>query len=139
MDDLITIPGTRIGIGFDALIGLVPGVGDAVGTTLAGAILVDAVRYRVPVSVLLRMAGNLIIDTLLGYIPAVGDLADVAHRANRKNLRLLERTIADGRQVHVSDRGYLIRAIGVVVGILALMIGSTILVIWLLLRLLGVV
>ena len=93
MDDAVTVPGTRIGLGLDAVIGLVPGIGDAVGSALSSVIVRDAIRARVPMVVLARMGLNLVVDALLGLVPGVGDLLDVAHRANRKNLRLLLREV----------------------------------------------
>lgn len=94
MDDAVRIPGTEVGIGLDAVIGLVPGVGDLAGSAISGVILHDAVRCHVPVPVLARMGGNLLVDAALGVVPVVGDAADVAHRANRKNVRLLEQALA---------------------------------------------
>lgn len=135
MDDLVRIPGTKIGIGFDSLIGLVPGVGDAAGAALSGMILVEGVRSRVPIHILLRMALNLIVDMVIGYIPFAGDIADVGFRANKMNARLLEETISEGNLVHVSDRAYLARAVGVVVAILALLVASAVFTIWLLIKL----
>ncbi|PKH42879.1 DUF4112 domain-containing protein [Nocardioides alpinus] len=93
MDDAVTVPGTHIGLGLDALIGLIPGIGDAFGSALSSVIVRDAIRARVPMVVLARMGLNLIIDAVLGLVPGLGDLLDVAHRANRKNLRLLIREI----------------------------------------------
>lgn len=93
MDDAVTVPGTRIGVGLDAVIGLVPGIGDALGSALSSIIVRDAVRAQVPMVVLARMGLNLVLDALLGLVPGVGDLLDVAHRANRKNLRLLLREV----------------------------------------------
>ena len=93
MDDAVVVPGTRIGLGLDALIGLVPGIGDAVGSALSGVIVRDAIRARVPMPVLAWMGLNLVVDALLGLVPGVGDVLDVAHRANRKNLRLLLREV----------------------------------------------
>ncbi|SEC81680.1 protein of unknown function [Nocardioides exalbidus] len=93
MDDAVTVPGTRVGLGLDALIGLVPGIGDALGSALSGVIVRDAIRARVPMTVLARMGLNLVMDALLGLVPGVGDLLDVAHRANRKNLLLLLREV----------------------------------------------
>lgn len=130
MDDLVTIPGTNFGVGLDGLIGLVPGVGDSVSTTLAGAILVDAVRHRVPMDVLLRMAFNLLVDTALGYVPLVGDAADFAHRANRKNYQLLRRALDEGRSVDESYPLYLVRAGGLLVGVLLVMVASAVFTIW---------
>ena len=115
-DDLVTIPGTTIGVGADALVGLIPGVGDLIGTGLSSAIMVDAVRQRVPIPTLARMGVNLLVDTGLGFVPVVGDAADVVHRANRKNYRLLEKAVAEGRHVDVSAKGYLGLAIATVVG-----------------------
>ena len=139
MDDLVTIPGTGIGLGLDALIGLVPGIGDAVGTGLSGAIMVDAVRQRVPLHVLARMGGNLLLDTALGFVPFAGDLADVAHRANRKNYRLLERCVVENRHVETDVRGYLVRAVAMVVAFLAAAVAAVVVLVWGLLRVLGVV
>lgn len=139
MDDLIRIPGTRFGFGLDALIGLVPGIGDAAGTAISSVILVDAVRNRVPISVLLLMGWNLLFDAILGLIPGVGDLADAANRANLKNLRLLEQTVAAGNTVDVSTKGYLVRAGTVVVLILLMLIAFAAFTIWALLRLFNVI
>lgn len=115
-DDLVRVPGTSIGIGADAVVGLVPGVGDLIGTGLSTAIMVDAVRQRVPLTVLARMGANVLIDTGLGFVPVIGDVADVVHRANRKNYRLLERCVVEDRHVDTDARGYLLRAVAVVAG-----------------------
>lgn len=130
LDDLITVPGTEFGIGLDGLIGLIPGVGDSVTTTLAGTILVDAARRRVPIPVLTKMALNLIVDTALGYVPLVGDAADFAHRANRKNYRLLKQAIDAGDRVDDSYPAYMVRAVAVIVGVLVLMIASAVFMLW---------
>lgn len=130
LDDMFTIPGTNFGIGLDGLVGLIPGVGDSATTVLASTILVDAARRRVPISVLVRMAGNLLVDTALGWIPLVGDAADFAHRANRKNYRLLRQTIDRG---HFSDDPYptyVAKAAGVIVGIVLVMLASAVFALW---------
>lgn len=111
MDDLVTIPGTKQGVGLDALVGLIPGVGDLVGSGLSGAIMLDAVRARVPVPVLARMAWNLLLDALLGLVPLAGDLIDVAHRANRKNYRLLEKSVLANPDPDPPTAGYLAAAL----------------------------
>ena len=129
-DDLVKIPGTDIGIGADALVGLIPGIGDIVGTGLSSAIMVDAVRQRVPIPVLARMGWNLLVDTGLGFVPVVGDAADVMHRANRKNYRLLEKCVAEGRHVDVSAKGYLGLAVATVVGFVLVSLVLVGLLIW---------
>src|SRR5204863_4143223 len=108
MDDLLRIPGTQQGLGLDALIGLIPGVGDLVGSGLSGAIMYDAVRARVPVPVLARMAWNILLDALLGLVPFAGDLVDVAHRANRRNYRLLEKAVAANPDPDPPTVGYIV-------------------------------
>lgn len=115
MDDLVRIPGTRQGVGLDALIGLVPGVGDLVGSGLSGAIMFDAVRARVPIPVLALMAWNLLVDALLGLVPFAGDVLDVAHRANRRNYRLLERAVAANPDPGPPTVGYLLAALALTV------------------------
>ena len=129
-DDLVKIPGTDIGIGADALVRLIPGIGDIVGTGLSSAIMVDAVRQRVPIPVLARMGWNLLVDTGLGFVPVVGDAADVMHRANRKNYRLLEKCVAEGRHVDVSAKGYLGLAVATVVGFVLVSLVLVGLLIW---------
>jgi hypothetical protein len=91
MDRSLRIPGTRITLGLDALLGLLPGGGDLLtGIIQAGLVLVALHHYRVPKSVALRMAGNVLLDIAVGAIPVLGDLFDVAFKANTRNLRLLE-------------------------------------------------
>lgn len=137
LDDIFTIPGTSIGVGVDGLLGLVPGVGDGLTTALASTMLLDAVRRRVPVSVLSRMALNLLIDTALGWLPFLGDAADFAHRANRKNYALLRGCIERGEYDESSYPAYLAKALTVVVAVLMVMVVSAVAAVWLLLRLLG--
>lgn len=115
MDDLVALPGGRLGVGLDAVIGLIPGVGDIVGSGVSGAIVYDAVRLRVPVPTLARMGWNLIVDAVLGLVPFAGDLLDVAHRANRKNFLLLEREVTEHPVRGEPTWGYLLAAFALVV------------------------
>ena len=91
LDNSITIPGLGWKFGLDAIIGLVPVVGDLIGGVLAGYIVLEAARARVSSFTLARMLVNVGIDTLVGAIPALGDLFDAAWKANIKNVALLER------------------------------------------------
>jgi hypothetical protein len=134
MDDAVTVPGTHIGLGLDAVIGLVPGIGDAVGSALSSVIVRDAIRARVPMVVLARMGWNLIVDALLGLVPGVGDLADVAHRANLKNLRLLLREIERQPLREPPSPAYLVGAIALMTVPLLAGVAVAVLGIWLLVR-----
>lgn len=89
LDRSIPIGGYRIGL--DPLLGLVPGVGDTLSAGLAIMIIYDAARLGIPMRVLLAMLGNVLIDTLLGSVPVLGDLFDFAWQSNTRNLRLVER------------------------------------------------
>lgn len=89
LDDSIPIPGTGRRIGVDALIGLVPGVGDGAGALLSTYLIVQAAGLGVPRATLVRMAGNVALEALVGAVPFVGDLFDAAYKANLRNLRLL--------------------------------------------------
>ena len=91
LDNAIPVPGTNWRIGFDPIIGLIPGVGDLIGAVLSGYIVLEAVRAEVPTFTLARMLVNVGIDTLLGAIPAVGDVFDAAWKSNVMNVALLER------------------------------------------------
>jgi hypothetical protein len=91
MDSAVVIPGTNIRFGADALIGLVPGIGDLVTAGIASLIILEARRMGAPAHVVARMIGNVAIDGLVGAVPVVGDLFDVVFRANLRNMRLLRK------------------------------------------------
>ncbi len=91
MDRAVVIPGTRVRLGLDALLGLLPLGGDVVtGLVQAGLVLIALGRYRVPPAVATKMVGNVLLDIAVGAIPLLGDLFDVAFKANTRNMRLLE-------------------------------------------------
>ncbi len=96
MDSRFRIPGTGIRFGLDSLLGLVPGIGDTAGFFLSGIIPLMAASKGVSGRVLLTMAGNILLDYAVGTIPILGDVFDVAFKANRRNLRLLRRELSGG-------------------------------------------
>jgi hypothetical protein len=89
LDNAITVPGTRFRIGYDALIGLVPGVGDLIGTLLSSYIIAVAASQGLPPSALARMAINVGLEAIVGVVPIVGDLFDAAWKANQRNIGLM--------------------------------------------------
>ena len=91
MEQRYRLPGTDFRFGLDALIGLVPGIGDFVGMMIGLAVLFEALRLRAPWVVLGRMIVNLWLDAMVGSIPVVGDVWDFWFKANRRNLRLLRK------------------------------------------------
>jgi hypothetical protein len=137
LDASIRVPGTSFRFGLDPVIGLIPGLGDAIGTVLSGYIVVEATRLGASLSVLFRMLSNIAIEAIVGLIPGVGDAFDVFWKSNTRNLRLLERHLEDPDSTHVLSRRYLT----VVIAGLALLAGVSIVgLVWLgrvLLRALG--
>src|SRR6185503_11331699 len=107
LDDLIRIPGLNWRIGLDALVGLIPGIGDTATTVASLYVLGSAVRYRVPKITLLRMGLNLGIDYVLGSLPLVGDFFDAWWKSNQKNVALLRQraTVSadEAREGRLSD------------------------------------
>jgi len=89
MDTAIRIPGTGVRLGADSVLGLLPGVGDA-GAALVGLFIVnEARRLGVPTQTLMRMLGNLGVDTIGGSVPLLGDIFDVYFKSNRRNLKIV--------------------------------------------------
>ena len=89
LDSSIPIPGTRLTVGLDAVIGLVPFIGDLIGVVVSSYILAEANRMGVGRTVLARMAFNVAIEAVVGIVPLFGDAFDAAWKANQKNVRLL--------------------------------------------------
>ena len=88
LDSAIRLPG-GFRIGLDGIIGLVPGIGDLVGTALSSYLVVEAARLKLPFRLLARMAMNVLIELVVGVIPIVGDIFDFAFKANLRNMRIL--------------------------------------------------
>jgi hypothetical protein len=89
LDTAFLIPGTNIRFGFDALIGLVPGIGDAVTSLISLYIISEARALGAPRLLVARMLANVALESVVGIVPIVGDAFDVAWRSNRRNLALL--------------------------------------------------
>jgi hypothetical protein len=97
LDTAFVVPGTEIRFGVDALIGLVPGIGDAITTIVSLYIVREARALGAPRHLIARMLGNVAIDSVVGAVPLLGDAFDVMWRANRRNVALL--------RGHFSKRG----------------------------------
>jgi hypothetical protein len=123
LDSAISIPGTSWKFGFDAIVGLIPVVGDLIGGVLSGYIVLEAVRAKVPTLTLARMLVNVGVDTVMGAIPALGDLFDAAWKANMKNVALLERHIAVSAAPPREERS-VIGAIVLALVVLVLIVGA---------------
>lgn len=89
LDSSITIQGTKWKFGLDGIVGLIPGVGDLATGASSAYILFHALKMGVPLPVLMRMGFNIILESVIGTIPVVGDLFDIVFKANLRNVNLM--------------------------------------------------
>ncbi|MEQ8801528.1 DUF4112 domain-containing protein [Haliea sp.] len=122
LDSSIRLPFGR-SIGLDGIIGLIPGIGDALGAILSSVVIFSAWRMGVPGAILLRMSGNVAIETVIGAVPVIGDLFDFVFKANQRNVQLLQRFERDNRSVQQQSR-WVLAVTGIVI-ILLLAISVT--------------
>jgi hypothetical protein len=90
LDSSIPLPGTRLTVGVDAIVGLVPFLGDLIGVLASSYILAEANRLGVGRAILARMAFNVALEGVIGIIPLFGDAFDAAWKANLRNVRLID-------------------------------------------------
>lgn len=120
LDAGIRVPGTSLRFGLDPILGLIPGAGDAAGAVLAGWILVEAIRLGASRATVIRIAGNVALDAVVGAVPVLGDIFDFAWKANLRNVALLERHLAAPERAERADRSFVLL---VVFGVLAMAVG----------------
>ena len=121
LDSAARVPGTNIRFGADAIVGLIPGLGDVGGAALAGYLVILAQRLGAPRAVVLRMLANVAVDTLAGSVPVIGDLFDVAYKSNLKNVALLERAL---ERPTATSRTSRLMVVGTILGLALLVAGG---------------
>lgn len=132
LDEAIAIPGTRIRFGLDPILGLIPGGGDTVGLLMSAVIVMQAARLGASKSVLTQMAFNIILETVVGTVPVVGDVFDVAWKSNVKNLKLLEDYLHLPHPARPRNQGYaILLLVAIVLVFIAAIAVSVLLVRWL--------
>lgn len=134
LDGAIGIPGTGIRVGLDPILGLVPGVGDWIGGMLSGWIIIKAAKLGVSGPTLMRMLGNLAVDSVVGSVPVLGDIFDFGFRANERNMRLIEGHVQAPVQRRRAD-GLVVA--GAVFGVLAIVVGAVVLTAWVVAQIFG--
>lgn len=115
LDSRFRIPGTRQTFGLDAVVGLVPGAGDAVGLVAAAWVVAQAVRLGARGWTLASMLVTMTLDATVGSIPLAGTVFDVVYKANTRNVRLLEEHVADPAAARARARRTVVRSLGAVV------------------------
>ena len=128
LDNAIPIPGTGVRFGLDPILGLLPGGGDMASGLMSIYIVFEGARMGLPAATIGRMGFNIVLDLLTGTLPVLGDLFDVAWKANSRNVTLLERHLAEPTPSRASDRIFAAVVIG---ALLALVIGMAALSVWL--------
>jgi hypothetical protein len=119
LDSSIPVPGLGFTIGLDALIGLFPVLGDALGVLLSSYILREAGRLGVPKSTLVRMALNVGVEGLVGMIPFAGDVFDAAWKANQRNVRLLDAWLERPARTQAVSRAYVLMLVLTLIAFIA--------------------
>lgn len=112
LDSSIPVPGSNARVGIDALIGLIPGIGDTLGAIVSSYILSEAARLGAPKTVLMKMAFNILLDTSVGVVPVMGDLFDFAWKANQRNVNILEEYMRQPRKAVASSRLFALGLLG---------------------------
>ena len=97
MDSQFKIPGTNIKFGLDALIGIIPGAGDFAGFLVSGYMIIVLAQNGASGFVLARICLNVVIDAMVGSVPILGDVFDIAFKANQRNMKLIHEHYVDGR------------------------------------------
>jgi hypothetical protein len=108
LDESIRVPGTRWRFGLDAVMDLVPGLGDVAGVAVSGWLLLQAARLGASRWTLARMAGNVAVDALAGALPGIGVVFDGMWKANSRNIRLLEAQLESPERTSRASRGWLL-------------------------------
>ncbi len=91
MERAFVIPGINRAVGLDAIIGLIPVLGDVFGAAMGSWMVWEARNLGMSKLQLARMGGNVAFDTAVGLIPFVGDAADFLFQSNTRNLRIIKR------------------------------------------------
>ncbi len=138
LDNSIHVPLINYRIGLDAVIGLIPGLGDFAGLILSAFIVIQAMRFGIPWKTLLRMVFNITFEALIGLVPVLGDVFDATFKANARNARLLTLAIDQqqlGRPISgkAAGKGAIVVILGLLVGIIVLIGGAGLALFWVLL------
>jgi hypothetical protein len=131
LDTTVRIPGTRLYLGLDPLLGLIPGVGDILANLMGTVILGLAVKLQVSQIVLTRMSLNLLINGAVGAIPIFGDLFSVWFRSHARNAQLLRQTASQPYRATHRDWLYVTGIIG---GTALVLILAITLVLWIVVK-----
>lgn len=121
LDSAIRIPGTRYRIGLDPVLGLIPGGGDTAGLFFSAWIVLEAARLGASKLILSQMAFNILLETIAGIFPGLGDLFDATWKSNIRNMALLEQALQLPQSKSARNGGFALLLIG---GLALALVGS---------------
>lgn len=127
LDTRFKIPGTDIRFGLDFLMGLVPGVGSVASLGFSGLMIITMARHGASGMLAIRMIFNVLLDTVVGFVPLLGNIFDLFYKANYRNLQLMREYYGEGK--HQGSAWPVI--IAIVISIFMVIAGT----IWLMVRL----
>jgi len=125
LDNSIRIPIINYRIGLDAIIGLIPGLGDVAGLLISSVIVIQAIRLGAPGRTLLQMVLNIAIEALIGLVPMLGDIFDATFKSNIRNMRLVNLALDHPQTGHAVNRA---AGTGIIVAVIAALIGIIVLI-----------
>ncbi|MBX0289325.1 DUF4112 domain-containing protein [Hymenobacter sp. HSC-4F20] len=97
LDSQFRVPGTTWRFGLDPIMGLIPVVGGLPSLAVSGVLILTMLRHGASGNLVVRMVVNVLLDTIIGAIPVIGNVFDFAYKANDRNVRLLRRHYAEGK------------------------------------------
>ena len=124
LDDSIKIPGTNQKIGIDAIIGIIPILGDLIGAIFSTYILYSGIKMGVSSKILKKMATNIAIEFIIGSIPIIGDIFDALWKANKRNVELIEEATLENQENNRLNHLIMASLIIIILGLILVFLGS---------------
>jgi len=124
LDNSIKIPGTNQKIGIDAIIGLIPILGDFIGVIFSTYIMYSGIKMGVSSKIVKKMATNLAIEFIIGSIPIIGDIFDALWKANKKNVELIEEATIENQENYRLNYLIIASLIVLILGLILVILGS---------------
>ena len=124
LDNSIKIPGTNQKIGIDAIIGIIPILGDFIGAIFSTYILYSGIKMGVSSKIVKKMATNIAIEFIIGSIPIIGDIFDALWKANKRNVELIEEATLENQENYRLNYLIMTSLIIIILGLILVFLGS---------------